>query len=199
MRRYNPKSRRQHSGYKDMTHREMARHALRGELPNVPVKVERKGSIPISVVRTCERIAGGRPPVRPQTFVYRPTRCVNVSIVGSFTGMTETQWDADTNKMDKAVIVMADTVYKNKPAREAMYAHEYTELIKDQQGASEKEGHKYAVKAENVIARKYDTNRKELAREERADFKEEYGCKTLQKKKTRASLFQEQIKTKQYF
>lgn len=182
MRRHNPKSRRQSSGYKDKSHRELVRHALRGELPGTPVSFRPRPN-PTGVVKTCERVAGGRAQVKPKTYVYRPTRCVHRSKAGSYTGMTATQWDADTEKMDRAVIIMAETVYKNKPARDAMFAHEYTELIKDSQGTSEKEGHAYAVKSENIIARKHGTTRTELLRQERADYFEAYGCKTKPKKK----------------
>ena len=182
-----------------MTEKQLARYALKGEMPNIPVELERRPNV-TGVHRTCERVTGDKLPVETKTYMYHPTRCVRMNKVNSFSGSSASQWDVDTKKPEKNVIVLADTVYNYKPAREAIYAHEYAESIKEMHGASEKESHEYGVKAENAVARKYGMTRADLLRKTRADFKEAHGCSTPAKKhKKLGSLFKQQIKQKQYY
>lgn len=181
--------------------KQLARRTLRMEIPNTPVEIERRPN-PTGVVKTSERISGGRLSVTPKTYIYRPIRRMKKLPRGSYSGHTTIDIDEDTNKVERVIIVMPETVYQDKKTRDAIYAHEYAEAIKTSQGSSTKISHSYGIKAENAIAKKYGSSREKTANKARADFKEAYVSNEVKKKnalKNRTSTITQYVGLKRFF
>jgi len=167
--------------HKTLSHKELARQAIRTYFKKTPIHLERRPTPNGYIKKTCEQTTGEKQTIKPVLYIWRPTRCHHMKHTDYATGYSSQQFDAKTDKMDKAVVVMPESTYNNRVTRDSVYAHELAETLAG--------SHSLAIKAERKVEKHYGTTRERMIRLAVKNFREAYACKQPIKKEKRVRYY----------
>jgi hypothetical protein len=166
--------------------------------------VVKRRKTPEELIRQAEAIVHKKFPVKPKVYTYHPQGCVKPRRhKGEWAGASEVGFQHHEPK--RIIVIIPDSSYDaGGVVKDTVLAHELTESLHvaynerykrmkapyKVEGGENNEDHRYGLKAERVIIKKYNTTPQKVAAMEKQCFNESYACKEPERKKKPLDGFQ---------